>query len=436
MCELHKTVSYRRLLGGGKASIIEERCINCRECIRRCPSHAKSAITDVLLDLKQYKYNVALPAPALYGQFGSDVSVSQILAGLIELGFDDVLDAAVGAEIVSSITKRYLEKGMLKKPAISSACPAVVRFIQVKFPELIEHIVPFEAPMEVAARLVRAEAARVTKLEQELMGVWFITPCPAKMTAVRQPIAADNSNITGVIAISQIYGELLKCINNTKRKHSGCRPSWHGLGWCAAGGETKSLDINKVIVVHEIHNVGELLEQVALGKLNDIDYIECLACAGRCIGGPLTVENRFVAEKRISERIADIKKEPRELGISLTCEEEEDALVLVKGAIQARPLMKLDEDIVKAMCKVELIESTLNKLPGLDCGSCGSPNCKALAEDIVQGKANETDCMFKLRERVSDLAQKMADLAQKLPPSLRVPLDDDDENNMFQKNFG
>lgn len=54
-------------------------------------------------------------------------------------------------------------------------------------------------------------------------------------------------------------------------------------------------------------------------------------------------------------------------------------------------------------------------------------------EDIVQGKASETDCMFKLRERISDLAQKMAELAQKPPPSLRIPLDDG-EDNLSNKN--
>jgi len=70
------------------------------------------------------------------------------------------------------------------------------------------------------------------------------------------------------------------------------------------------------------------------------------------------------------------------------------------------------------MRKVELMEETLKKLPGLDCSSCGSPNCKALAEDIAQGLASETDCVFKLRERVRDLAQEMVDLAEKLPPPL------------------
>jgi Na+-translocating ferredoxin:NAD+ oxidoreductase RNF subunit RnfB len=64
------------------------------------------------------------------------------------------------------------------------------------------------------------------------------------------------------------------------------------------------------------------------------------------------------------------------------------------------------------------MEKTLETLPGLDCGSCGSPSCKALAEDIAQGSATEADCVFKLREHVRDLAKEMVNLAEKLPPPL------------------
>lgn len=74
------------------------------------------------------------------------------------------------------------------------------------------------------------------------------------------------------------------------------------------------------------------------------------------------------------------------------------------------------------------MELVLARLPGLDCGSCGSPSCKALAEDIVQGLASETDCVFRLRERVKNLAEEMVDLAQKLPPSIKKKSDSDLED--------
>jgi len=405
----------------GKAHIIESRCIDCGECIRHCSSHAKTAVTDSLADLARYKINVALPAPSLYAQFPLEISIGTILGGLYTLGFDEVFEVAKGAEVLSLPIKKYLDGKESKKPAISSACPAVVRLIQVEFPELIEHLVPLAAPVEVAARLARAECSKKYHLTADEVGVWFITPCPAKMTACKQPLGYGQSNITGAIAISQIYGDLLRILSQVKKeeKKDDSTASWGGIGWAVAGGETSDIPDVKKLVVHEINNVSSVLEQVAMGKLNNIDYIETLACAGGCIGGPLTIENRFVAESRMKQRIQKLKDSDQVTGENSLVDYDTDELVINnRRVIEARPMMLLDEDIGKAMDKVDLIEKTLKSLPGLDCGSCGSPNCKALAEDIAQGRASETDCLFRLRERVRDLAKEMISLAEKLPPPL------------------
>ncbi len=402
---------------GGKAKITEARCIDCGECIRRCVNRAKTAVTDSLNDLKGYKYNVALPAPSLYSQFSADVPANVVLCGLMQLGFDEVFEVALGAEIVSDATVEYLKRPEVKKPAISSACPAVVRLVQVKFPELIDNLIPLEAPVEVAARLVRSTRCRELGLAPEDIGVWFITPCPAKMTAVKQPLGAEKSSVTGAIGISQIFGELLKAVATVPRDANCQRATARGVGWALSGGETAAAAAANSMVVDEIHNVSDVLEQVALGKIK-VDFIEALACSGGCIGGPLTVENRFVAEHRMQQRLAKMRAEDEARGARPVKYYPDSSLTDYDRTIEPRPIMRLDEDIFKAMYKVEQMEKTLKKLPGLDCGSCGSPNCKALAEDIVQGAAVETDCIFKLRERVRDLAQEMVGLAAKLPPSL------------------
>ena len=402
---------------GGKAKITEARCIDCGECIRRCANRAKTAVTDSLDDLKDYKYNVALPAPALYSQFSADVPANVVLCGLMHLGFDEVFEVALGAEIVSDATMEYLKRRDAKKPAISSACPAVVRLVQVKFPELIDNLIPLEAPVEVAARLVRSTRCRELGFAPEDIGVWFITPCPAKMTAFKQPLGAEKSSVTGAIGISQIFGELLKAVAVVPRDANCQRATARGVGWALSGGETSAAAAGNSMVIDEIHNVSEMLEQVALGKIK-VDFIEALACSGGCIGGPLTVENRFVAEHRMHQRLAKMRAEDEARGAAPVKYHPDSSLTEYDRTIEPRPIMRLDEDIFKAMYKVEQMEKTLKKLPGLDCGSCGSPNCKALAEDIVQGEAVETDCIFKLRERVRDLAQEMVGLAAKLPPSL------------------
>ena len=72
--------------------------------------------------------------------------------------------------------------------------------------------------------------------------------------------------------------------------------------------------------------------------------------------------------------------------------------------------MRLDDDIVEAMRKIEQMEEITARLPGYDCGSCGSPTCKTFAEDIVRGFATELDCIHILKERLKVMAQQM-DLA-------------------------
>ena len=83
-----------------------------------------------------------------------------------------------------------------------------------------------------------------------------------------------------------------------------------------------------------------------------------------------------------------------------------------------RPIMVLDEDVSKALVKMARLDEITATLPGLDCGACGSPNCRALAEDIIRGLAFDTDCVVELRERVKTLAEQIVDLARKLPQSL------------------
>jgi len=396
----------------GKAKIIAERCIDCGECIRVCPQHAKLAITDSLEEIKEYRYPVAIPAPTLYGQFPGKYSGDQIIQGLLQLGFFRVWEVARAAEIVTRATREYIEQNDVPKPLISSACPAIVRLIRVRYPELVGNILPLDAPMEVAARLAKEElVAEGYPLEE--IGVFFISPCAAKLTSVRNHLGRDKLHVDKVVAIADIYGPLLSKLNNPGDAAGRRQSAGSGIQWAITGGETELLQTGVVLSADGLLNVAKVLDDLVMGKLNDVTFFEGLACPGGCVGGPLTVENPYMAKTRIKAlaKLEAPRERPEYTGLAW-----QDLLWTKK--IQPLSILKLDDDLVTAMKKMEEMEELHKSLPGLDCGSCGAPTCRALAEDIVRGHADEIDCIFKLREQVSEMAKNMVRLSSKLPPSI------------------
>uniref|UniRef100_A0A7C5V1R7 4Fe-4S dicluster domain-containing protein n=1 Tax=Caldicellulosiruptor owensensis TaxID=55205 RepID=A0A7C5V1R7_9FIRM len=404
-----------------KAKIIDQRCIDCGECIRTCPYHAKYAVTNSLEEIRKFEYKIALPAPSFYAQFEVD-DVNKLLYALLELGFDDVFEVAKAAEIVTYFTRQFIISNRNKKPIISSACPAVVRLIQTKFPDLIENILPIASPMEVAAYIAKKRIQKEKGIEEGKIGVFFISPCAAKMTYVNSPLGFKRSYVDGVIAIKDVYGLVRSKLREIRDVKHLSIASGKGIGWAASGGESLALEIEEYVNVDGIHNVVKVLEEIENGRLKDIVYFEGLACSGGCVGGPLTVENPYVAKNRI-KRLSSKLKDKEESFSSWTEEiinsfslKLED--VLFEKELEINPVLELDSDIERAMEKFEKLNNILSMLPGLDCGACGSPTCKTLAEDIVRGFANDTDCIFILRENIKELANKMVELSNKLPPSL------------------
>jgi iron only hydrogenase large subunit-like protein len=397
----------------GKARIIAERCIDCGECIRVCPYHAKVAVTDPLSSIQRFGYRIALPAPTLYGQFKNVSDINLILAGFRNLGFDYVYEVAKGADYVTAFVKEALKHPTRKRPVISSACPAIVRLIQVRFPELIDNIVDVESPMEIAAQLAKNEFCEKYGVNPEEVGVFFITPCAAKMTSIRNPVGRKESSVDGAISILDVYGLLYNQISKLKDGDAAQTASPFGVIWANSGGESLALGNDSYLAVDGIQNVIRVLEEIEDDKLTDLEFFEGLACPGGCVGGPLTFENGFVAKNRI-RKLSDKAKGGPILEYELQ-EAKHKVKWRLDEKIHPKPVMKLDDNIVLAIKKMEIIEKICESLPGLDCGSCGSPSCRTLAEDIVRGYASEMDCVFKLREKVKQLAQEMIELSEKIP---------------------
>lgn len=401
---------------GGKATINESKCIDCGECIRVCPHHAKLAKTDPISKIKDYKYKVAIPAPAIVGQFKTKYSIERILSAIKNLGFDEVVEVAYGAEVVGQALKYEYHAKRYPKPLISSACPAVVKLIQVRFPELTNNICRLKSPMAMTARLVRKRLREEGNYKNDEIGVFFITPCAAKATMVNNPTSSEYDqydHIDGAIAIKDIYSDIAMHLNDCEIQQDIHNSTPEAFSWALSGGESEYLKNKNVLYVDGIQNVINVLEEIECGKLDTIEFFEGLACIGGCVGGCLTVENNYVAKMYIQERAKKMKQTSIvHMSDDYVKSVYNSGMMHIKERILPRSPEPLDQDINKAIEKMKQIELLEAKLPGLDCGSCGAPGCRALAEDIVAGKAKEIDCVFVLKDRVRDLSVLTNELLQ------------------------
>lgn len=403
----------------GKARIKPQFCVDCGRCIRYCPHHAKIPVYDSVEEIQNYKYTVALPAPSLYSQFNNLKNVDIVLNALLSMGFDDVFEVSAAAELVSEASRAYISEHRDEAPFISTACPSIVRIVRVKFPTLIPRLLPLKPPVEVAAEIARKKAAEKSGLAPEEIGIFFISPCPSKVTYAKAPLGIEKSQIDKVLAIKDVYPILLEHMTDDETKLKPLASSGRiGIGWSNAGGEAAGLITDDYLACDGIMGALRVLSDLEDEKFHGLKFVELNACNGGCVGGPLTVENPYVAT-------AKSKKLHRYLPVAQTHGENyPDIDYHWSSYVEYEPVFRLGDSFLESLEMMGAIEELTEQLPGLDCGSCGAPGCRALAEDIVMGNAREIDCVFVLKDRVLELSKLTSELLQ-----VGHPMKNKNENN-------
>jgi hypothetical protein len=152
------------------------------------------------------------------------------------------------------------------------------------------------------------------------------------------------------------------------------------------------------LAIDGMNNVIEFLDKLESGQLAHIDFLEMRACDQGCAGGILCPGNRFLAVERLEQRQKKLEKlklqnEGKVTNMLFEFSEELHRELQI-DAVEPREGLQLDEDIGKAIQKMKHIKKLMTFLPGFDCGACGAPSCRALAEDIAQDRASISYCVF------------------------------------------
>lgn len=387
----------------GKACINSSLCIDCGECIRHCPYKAKRANFDEWDSLDRSKYLIALPAPSLLGQFANLDDSDYLLQGLKNLGFNDVFEVAKAAELVTDYTRTYMQRmGMSHAPFISTACPVVVRLISLRFPSLRSKMVPISPPIEVAGKLAKERALKEhPELKPDDVKTVFISPCPAKVSWVKNTPAEKECYVDYVVSMSDIYFRVLSKMDRSKVPEITSETGMIGMSWSSSGGEASALMNDHYLAADGIENIIHVLDDIEMGHFPDLKFVEMNACPGGCVGGVMAVENPYIARVRIRalQRYMPVSQNHVILG-----EDEpipSDVMTVEPGEYSTAEILGADR--MQSFRMMAEIERITKMLPGMDCGSCGAPTCRAHAEDVVRGESKLDDCVIRMRELLREL---------------------------------
>lgn len=373
-----------------KAVIYEEKCIECGECIKACTYKACLPKKNELEELKNYKVNIVIPTVTMYSQFADCIDPDILNEGLNELGFNEVYDITYACDIAIEIIKKEIDD--VEKPTIGIFCPCIESLIKTMYPSLMSHVLRVITPIEIAATNIREKYLKEGYRMDEI-GIFHISSCSSWKSLTDTRNVNSKSKINGIIPFSDIYGKLIKYYDATKNKHAR-KVSYSGLSWAYSGGISETLNKEDYIYIDGIENVKMVFDDIIKGRLSNIEFIEPFVCSTGCLGGIFLIENPYNA-RRITKKYAHRIKS------TYSIDEISDYQIkeFTKNINMLRNNGKLDENFIEAVKKMKYMNELINKLPGTDCGMCGSPSCRAFAEDVVRGLADIEECKYIREEK-------------------------------------
>ena len=281
----------------GRAEIDQEKCVSCGMCLVSCPFSAivdKGQIFQTILAMKTGTPVYAIVAPAVAGQFGPDMKPEKIRPAFQALGFEDVIEVAVGADLCTiEEAKDFMKEVPEELPFMAtSCCPAWSMMAKKLFPEQAKCISMALTPMVLTARLI--------KQQNPDCKIVFVGPCAAKkLEASRKTI---RSYVDFVLTFEELQGMFDAKGVDFKKLPDGeplMQASADGRGFASSGGVASAV-VNairrmepnrevKVVSAEGLANCKKMLQLAKAGKYNGY-LLEGMACPGGCIAGAGTIQ--------------------------------------------------------------------------------------------------------------------------------------------------
>ncbi|GHV50998.1 Fe-S cluster protein [Synergistales bacterium] len=399
----------------GSITILNELCIDCGECLRVCGRSALCLDDDDWETIHVHGSVNALPDPTFFAQFGSFFYPDNARELLVHHGINIIIDDMENAfDLSAYATARIIEDTPREHlPLISVYCPSVVSLIQLEYPELISRLLPTENPIDICADMWR-------KKTQSYAPLTLFTPCPSKVTLVRDPTEKRPSTIQHIVSIQKVVHALraagIKAPTDDSADEAIKR---RFAGWAMIGGESRHISRFgrrhfTTLSVSGLRNTMDLLRQIELGLLQGVDFVECRTCDFGCFGGVAVLESRFLSHVK-NRNIVSGWKLPEGIEERLEPIYNDTKIWKRSSPIPAKQRLPLSDDLSIAVAKMKRMEAIYGDMPHIDCGACGRPSCRALAEDVVREQGDMSDCIFKLREGIASLAGQIVRLAEHQP---------------------
>ena len=308
----------------GRAYVNPDKCVSCGMCMVNCPFGAisdKSQIFQLARALSEGEQIIAEIAPAFTGQFGDNINARNLKAALEELGFSQVYEVALGADIGAvAEAHHYVEKVTTGELPflLTSCCPSWAMLAKKYFPDMIDEVSQELTPMVATARTIKKEHPNAK--------VVFIGPCAAKkLEAMRRSVRSDVDFVVTFEELQGMFDAKEIDLSEYEAESSFHNATGVGRGYAVAGGVASAIEkcVNEYYPGVEVkieHAEGladckKILSMAKIGRMNGC-LIEGMGCPGGCVAGAGTNIPVPKAQKKVQEFVKASSKQlpPKELG--------------------------------------------------------------------------------------------------------------------------